>query len=174
MARPKKEDETTFEPTKLAVSSLDMAAMLGVSLTPVKAYEAKGLIVRTLNKKIEAIGSFKRIIEHLRAAAGNHSTGSSGDTKEEKLQEEVRQLRLANAKAEGQLVDIESVHTLVRKTLVGTADWLESLPDAFEATGIISPGMTDEFIRVLDNQREVLLSVNLRDIGLDGDEDYQE
>lgn len=143
--------------------------MLGVSITTVSSYEAKGLVVRS-GTKVEAIESFRKIIENLRAVAGNHSVGGSEDgpnVKEVKLEEEIRQLRLQNAKAEGQLVDLESVHTLVRKTLVGTADWLESLPDAFEQTGVISQGMTDEFIRIMDNQREVLININLKDIGLD-------
>lgn len=170
MARPKKElnpDGSVVVP-KVYLGRTDFSALIGISLTTMASYEAKGMVVKSA-AKVDVIPTMRKIIEHFRAVAGNHSTGSENgpNIKDMKLQEEIRQLRLANAKAEGQLVDLESVHTLVRKTLVGTADWLESLPDAFEQTGVISPGMTDEFIRIMDNQREALVSINLQDIGLD-------
>ena len=159
----------------LRVTRSTFAAMLQVSLTTLQSYEAKNLIVK-IDKRIDALASIRKIIGNLREVAGNRSSGSDegSNVKNVKLEEEIRQLRLANAKAEGQLVDLESVHTLVRKTLVGTADWLESLPDAFEQTGVISPGMTDEFIRIMDNQREALISVNLKDIGLDDSDGIEE
>jgi hypothetical protein len=160
----------------LRVTRSVFAAMLQVSLTTLQSYEVKGLIVK-IDKRIDALASIRKIIGNLREVAGNRSSGGSEDgpnIKEIKLEEEVRQLRLANSKAEGELVDLESVHTLVRKTLVGTADWLESLPDAFEQTGVISPGMTDEFIRIMDNQREALININLKDIGLDDPDDIEQ
>jgi hypothetical protein len=160
----------------LRVTRSTFAAMLQVSLTTLQSYEAKGLIVK-IDKRIDALASIRKIIGNLREVAGNRSSGSSEDgpnVKEVKMEEEIRELRIKNAKAEGELVDLESVHTLVRKTLVGTADWLESLPDAFEQTGVIAPGMTDEFIRIMDNQRETLISVNLKDIGLDDSDGTEE
>jgi phage terminase Nu1 subunit (DNA packaging protein) len=137
----------------------DLLEILDISGTTQTAYEAKGLIVKTASRQFDLKESVKNVIKHLRAAAGNHST--SGDLKEEKLQEEIRELRLANAKKEGELVDIEEVHGVIRKALVATADWMESLPDSFESRGIIAPGMTNEFIRVMDDQREILLGMVL-------------
>lgn len=148
-------------------TKVQLASILDVSFTTLQSYESKGLIAK-IGSKVDVIPTMVKLVNHFRAAAANKM--ASGDLKEEKLQEEIRQLRLQNAAAEGNLVDIESVHTVIRKTLVGVADWLESLPDAFEQTGIISPGMTNEFIRVMDNQRELLLTVNLKDIGLSDDE----
>lgn len=167
------EPEVLINVPDLRVTRSVFAAMLQVSLTTLQSYEVKGLIIK-IDGRIDALASIRKIIGNLREVAGNRSSGGSEDgpnVKELKLEEEIRQLRLANAKAEGQLVDINSVHTIVRKTLIGTADWLESLPDAFEQTGIINPGMVDDFIRVMDNQREMLMSINLKDIALDGSDE---
>lgn len=137
-----------------------LASLMDCSMNTLAAYESKGLIVK-VGAKFDLLATTTSVVKYLRSMAGNTS---SGDKKEQKLDEEIRQLRLDNAKKEGELVPIEDVHKIVRKALVSTADWMEGLPDAFESTGIISSGMTDEFIRVLDNQREVLLNMVFAEI----------
>ena len=140
-------------------SRAELLEFLDISGTTQTAYESKGLIVKRSQKQFDLRASGKNVIRYLRAAAGNHS--SSGDLKEQKIEEEIRQLRLENAQKEGELVDIEDVHAVIRKALIGTSDWIESLPDAFESMGVIAPGMTDTFIRIMDNQREALLNMVL-------------
>jgi hypothetical protein len=103
------------------------------------------------------------VISYQRAlvtAKASQNSGS-GELKEQKTEEEIRGLRLENAIKEGELIDLDSIHHLVRKGLVAQADWLESLPDALENRGIINPGMTGEFIRALDAHREALLTMVL-------------
>lgn len=174
MARPKKNPDAdavadVMPDAPVVLCDMNMLCrVFDTSRTTVNTYIAKGLIVGTRGK-YDLIASSTNLIKYLRQGASKQNDGTG--LKEGKLEEEIRQLRLQNAKAEGQLVDVNSVHTIVRKTLIGTADWLESLPDAFEQTGIINPGMTDDFIRVMDNQREMLMSINLKDIALDGSDE---
>jgi hypothetical protein len=147
----------------LRVTRSTFAAMLQVSLTTLQSYEAKNLIVK-IDKRIDALASIRKIIGNLREVAGNRSSGSSEDGpnfKELKLEQEIRQLKLQNAKSEQELVDVESIHGVIRKALVSTADWLEGLPDLLEAQGVIDPAMAGRLIKVIDNKRESLLNMIL-------------
>ena len=147
----------------LRVTRSTFAAMLQVSLTTLQSYEAKNLIVK-IDKRIDALASIRKIMGNLRDVAGSRSTGGSEDGpnfKELKLEQEIRQLKLLNAKSEQELVDVESIHGVIRKALVSTADWLESLPDLLEAQGVIDPAMAGRLIKVIDNKRESLLNMIL-------------
>lgn len=152
MAKPKEPEVQT-----ILGNRSDLARVLDTSITTISAYDSKGLIVRA-GGKYDLMATCTKVVKYLRMTAGN--TGAS-DLKEEKLQEEIRQLRLQNAKAEGELVDIESVNGIIRKALGATADFFESLPDELEATGVIAPGMAGKLIKVLDDKREILLGMTL-------------
>ena len=146
----------------LRVTRSVFAAMLQVSLTTLQSYETKGLIVK-IDGRIDALASIRSILANFRAIAGNRSSGSDDgpNFKELKLEQEIRQLKLQNAKAEQELVDVESIHGVIRKALVSTADWLEGLPDLLEAQGVIDPAMAGRLIKVIDNKRESLLNMIL-------------
>jgi hypothetical protein len=146
----------------LRVTRSVFAAMLQVSLTTLQSYEVKGLIVK-IDGRIDALASIRKIIGNLRDVAGNRSSGSDDgpNFKELKLEQEIRQLKLQNAKSEQELVDVESIHGVIRKALVSTADWLEGLPDLLEAQGVIDPAMAGRLIKVIDNKRESLLNMIL-------------
>lgn len=150
----------------IVVPKVQLASILGVSYTTLQSYESKDLIVK-IGSKIDVIPTMVKLVNHFRAMSANKL--ASGDLKEEKTHEEIRQLRLQNAKVEGELVDIESVHAVIRKALVGTADWLESLPDALESQGVIAPEAAGRFIKILDNQRHALLNMVLTGIEEDVD-----
>lgn len=152
MAKPKEPEVQT-----ILGNRSDLARVLDTSITTISAYDSKGLIVRA-GGKYDLMATCTKVVKYLRMTAGN--TGAS-DLKEEKLQEEIRQLRLQNAKSEGELVDIESVNGIIRKALGATADFFESLPDELEATGVIAPGMAGKLIKVLDDKREILLGMTL-------------
>jgi phage terminase Nu1 subunit (DNA packaging protein) len=152
MAKPKEPEVQT-----MLGNRTDLARVLDTSITTISAYDSKGLIVRA-GGKYDLMATCTKVVKYLRMTAGN--TGAS-DLKEEKLQEEIRQLRLQNAKSEGELVDIESVNGIIRKALGATADFFESLPDELEATGVIAPGMAGKLIKVLDDKREILLGMTL-------------
>lgn len=152
MAKPKDP-----EVQKVLGNRSDLARVLDTSITTVTAYDSKGLIVRE-GTKYDLMATCTNVVKYLRMTAGNNG---ASDLKEEKLQEEIRQLRLQNAKAEGELVDIESVNGIIRKALGATADFFESLPDELEATGVIAPGMAGKLIKVLDDKREILLGMTL-------------
>lgn len=157
------EPEVLSNVPDLRVTRSVFAAMLRVSLTTMQSYEVKGLIVK-IDKKVDALASIRKIIGNLREVAGNRSTGGSEDGpnfKELKLEQEIRQLKLLNAKSEQELVDVESIHGVIRKALVSTADWLEGLPDLLEAQGVIDPAMAGRLIKVIDNKRESLLNMIL-------------
>lgn len=152
MAKPKEPEVQT-----ILGNRSDLARVLDTSITTISAYDSKGLIVRA-GGKYDLMATCTKVVKYLRMTAGN--TGAS-DLKEEKLQEEIRELRLENAKKEGELVDVVSVHGVIRKALIGTADWLESLPDALESQGIIAPEAAGRFIKILDNKRASLLNMVL-------------
>lgn len=136
--------------------------MLDTSAQTMTTYDSKGLIARA-GKQYDLFETARRVISYQRALVTAKASQSSsfGDLKEEKTSEEIRGLRLENAIKEGELIDLDSIHYLVRKGLVAQADWLENLPDALENRGIINPGMTGEFIKALDAHREALLNMVL-------------
>lgn len=142
--------------------------MLDTSGQTMTTYDSKGLIARA-GKQYDLFETARRVISYQRAlvtAKASQNSGS-GELKEQKTEEEIRGLRLENAIKEGELIDLDSVNHIIRKALIGTADFLESLPDAFENSGIINPGMTAEFIKTMDNQREALLSIVLTSVDED-------
>jgi hypothetical protein len=151
------------KPTPILVSKVDLLRTLDISGTSFAAYDSKGLIVRVGSRQYDLEATCTRVIKHLRSSASQHNTLSDEALalKEQKTSEEVRGLRLENAIKEGELIDLDSVHHLIRKALVAQADWCESLPDVFENRGIINPNMTGEFIKILDAHREALLSMVL-------------
>jgi hypothetical protein len=137
----------------------DILRVLDTSPSTMSTYNAKGLIARVGTKNFDLEETCRRVIKYLRAGAS--AQGGSGELKEQKTEEEIRGLRLENAIKEGELIDLDSIHHLLRKCLVAQADWCESLPDALENRGVIAPGMTGEFIRALDAHREALLNMVL-------------
>ena len=147
------------EKSPILATRADILRVLDTSPSTLSTYDAKGLIARVGTKNFDLEETCKRVIKYLRAGAS--AQGGSSELKEQKTEEEIRGLRLENAIKEGELIDLDSIHHLVRKGLVAQADWLESLPDALENRGIINPGMTGEFIRALDAHREALLTMVL-------------
>jgi hypothetical protein len=148
--------------TPILVSKLDLLRTLDISATSFAMYDGKGLIVRSGARHYDLEQTCTLVIKHLRAAASQHNTSDEAlALKEQKTSEEIRGLRLENAIKEGELIDLDSIHHLIRKALVAQADWCESLPDVFENRGIINPNMTGEFIKILDAHREALLTMVL-------------
>jgi phage terminase Nu1 subunit (DNA packaging protein) len=149
-------------PTPILVSKVDLLRTLDISPTSFQNYDSKGLVVRVGSRQYDLEATCTLVIKHLRASASNHAqSDDSRELKEQKTSEEVRGLRLENAIKEGELIDVESIHHLIRKALVAQADFLESLPDALENRGILNPGMTGDFIKILDARREALLTMVL-------------
>jgi hypothetical protein len=148
--------------TPILVSKADLLRALDLSATSFAMYDGKGLIARVSTRQFDLEQTCTRVIKHLRASASNHAQSDEArELKEQKTEEEIRGLRLENAIKEGELIDVESIHHLLRKCLVAQADWLESLPEALENRGIINPNMTGEFIKILDAHREALLTMVL-------------
>jgi hypothetical protein len=145
--------------TPVLVNRADILRALDTSPTTFTSYDAKGLIVRSGARHYDLEATCRNVIKFLRAGASGHNVPT--ELKEQKTEEEIRGLRLENAIKEGELIDLDSIHHLIRKGLVAQADWLESLPDALENRGIINPGMTGEFIKALDAHREALLTMVL-------------